>query len=99
MTAAVPAAETADAVRLVEFGGRVDLAAQRLIELEEKHKGFRNYLRSHGGFDGTVKDMRKQFKFMGETGCYYFLWVVNEDVPEYEDWCKSRGRTPYPHDH
>ena len=73
--------------------------AQRLIELEEKHKGFRNYLRSHGGFEGTVKDMRKQFKFMGETGCYYFLWVVNEEVPEYEDWCTSRRHTPYPHDH
>ena len=72
--------------------------AQRLIELEEKHKGFRNYLRSHGGFEGTVKDMRKQFKFIGETGCFYFLWCVSEEVPEYEDWCKSRGHTPYPHD-
>ena len=70
-----------------------------MIDLEESHNGFRNYLRSHGGFDATVKDLRKQFKFMGETGSYYFLWCVSEEVPEYEDWCKSRGHTPYPHDH
>ena len=27
-------------------------------------------------------------------GAYYFLWVVNEEVPAYEDWCASRGVTP-----
>jgi hypothetical protein len=25
-------------------------------------------------------------------GCYYFLWVVDEEVPSYADWCESRGR-------
>ncbi|MFQ5875259.1 MAG: DNA-3-methyladenine glycosylase I [Dehalococcoidia bacterium] len=68
--------------------------AQRMLELEEKHGGFRNYLRSHGDFEATVKDLRKQFKFLGDMGCYHFLWVVNEDVPSYENWCASRGRTP-----
>lgn len=65
--------------------------ARRLIDLEEAHRGFRNYLRSHGGFDETVKDLRKNFRFMGETGCYYFLYVVGEPVPEYQEWCKTRG--------
>jgi 3-methyladenine DNA glycosylase Tag len=68
--------------------------ANSMLELERRHGAFRSYLRSHGGFEETVKDLRKRFKFMGDTGAYYFLWVVNEDVPPYEDWCASRGRTP-----
>lgn len=67
--------------------------ARRMVELEEAHGGLRNYLRSHGGFDATVRDLRKQFKFMGETGCYFFLYVVGEDVPDHEEWVKSRGRS------
>ena len=65
--------------------------ARKMVELDEKHKGFKKYLRSHGGFEGTVKDLRKQFRFMGETGCYYFLYVVKEEVPDYDTWCESRG--------
>jgi 3-methyladenine DNA glycosylase Tag len=65
--------------------------ARRMIDLDEAHKGFRKYLRSHGGFEGTVADLRKQFRFLGETGCYYFLYVVKEEVPDYDTWCASRG--------
>ena len=68
--------------------------ARRMVDLEEEHEGFGSYLRSHGGFEETVKDLRKQFKFLGEHGTYYFLWVVGEDVPSYEDWCASRGIKP-----
>jgi 3-methyladenine DNA glycosylase Tag len=68
--------------------------ARRMIELEEEHGGFQSYLRSHSGFEATVADLRKRFRFLGETGCYYFLWVVGEDVPSYDDWCASRGVSP-----
>lgn len=68
--------------------------AHQMLELEHQHGTFRAYLRSHDGFEATVKDLRKRFKFLGDLGCYYFLWVVNEHVPSYEDWCASRGRTP-----
>ncbi len=71
--------------------------ARQMIELEEKHAGFRNYLRSHEGFEETVSDLRKRFRFLGDMGAYYFLWVVNEEVPAYEDWCASRGRPPMAH--
>ena len=66
--------------------------ARRMEELDAAHGGFRNYLRSHGGFQDTVKDLRKQFKFMGESGCYYFLYVVGEEVPSYEDWSAAHSR-------
>jgi len=68
--------------------------ARAMLEMEQAHGTFRSYLRSHTGFDETVKDLRKRFKFMGEMGCFYFLYVVGEQVPSYEDWCASRGRTP-----
>ena len=66
--------------------------ARRMLDLEKGHGSFRDYLRSHAGFEETVKDLRKQFKFMGDTGAYYFLYVVGEDVPSHEEWSASRGR-------
>ncbi|MCH8109264.1 MAG: DNA-3-methyladenine glycosylase I, partial [Chloroflexi bacterium] len=65
--------------------------ARQMIDLEAKHGSFRNYLRSHDDFDATMKDLRKQFRFLGDMGCYHFLWVVNEEVPPYEEWQASRG--------
>ena len=61
-----------------------------MIDLDEEHTGFANYLRSAGSYELTVKDLRKQFKFMGEISCYYFLYVVGENVPSHEHWLKSR---------
>ena len=60
--------------------------ARRMIELEDEYGTFQAYLRAHGDFDATLKAMRKDFKFMGPTGVYYFLWVVGEDVPPHEQF-------------
>ena len=68
--------------------------ARQMLDLEKTHGSFRQYLRSHGGFEATAADLRKRFKFVGDMGAYHFLWVVDEDVPDYADWCASRGRTP-----
>ncbi len=76
--------------------------ARQMLALDHEHggastgsgQGFRAYLRSHGDFEATVKDLRRRFKFLGDMGCFHFLYVVNEEVPSYEDWCASRGRTP-----
>ena len=63
--------------------------ARRLIELEEEHGSFKDYLRSHDGFEETAKNLRKQFKFLGNMGTYYFLHVVGEEVPSHEEWMAS----------
>ncbi|HZD58720.1 MAG TPA: DNA-3-methyladenine glycosylase I [Anaerolineales bacterium] len=60
--------------------------AQKMIELEREHGSFRSYLRSYGDFDATVAALCKDFKFMGPTGCYYFLYVVGEKVPPHEEF-------------
>jgi 3-methyladenine DNA glycosylase Tag len=67
--------------------GTVD-NAQTLLELDAEHGGFRRYLRSHGGFEATVADLKRQFRFLGDTGAYYFLYVVGEQVP-HEEWSAS----------
>ena len=66
--------------------------ARQMIDLDAKHGSFREYLRSHDNFDETVKDLRKQFRFLGDMGCYHFLWVANEEVPPYEEWQASRSK-------
>jgi 3-methyladenine DNA glycosylase Tag len=73
--------------------------ARTMLDLDEQHGGFQNYLRSQGDFDATVVDLRKRFKFLGEMGAYYFLYVVGESVPSYDDWCRSRGREHQPNPH
>jgi len=60
--------------------------AVEMVALDNEHGGFRNYLRSHGGFEDTVADLRRHFRFLGETGAYYFLYLVREEVPSHEDW-------------
>ncbi|MDX1437767.1 MAG: DNA-3-methyladenine glycosylase I, partial [Anaerolineales bacterium] len=54
--------------------------AQRMIELEGEYGSFKDYLRSQDDFDTTLQMIRKDFKFMGPTGIYFFLWVVGEQV-------------------
>ena len=66
--------------------------AQKMVELDSEHGGFRNYLRSHGGFYAAAKDLRSQFKFVGEMGAYFFLYLVGEETPPHDEWVKSRGR-------
>ncbi len=65
--------------------------ARKMIELDKHYNGFQNYLRSRNDYDATVRSLRAQFKFLGEMGCYYFLYVVGEEVPPYEEWRSSRG--------
>ena len=66
--------------------------ARRLIELDSEFGGFQKYLRSHEDFAAVVKDLRKNFKFLGEVGCYFFLYAVGEEVPPHEEWMASRKK-------
>lgn len=60
--------------------------ARKMIELDDLHDGFKNYLRSFDNFYDLMADVRKQFKFMGPVGIYYWLWVVGEDVPPHDEF-------------
>jgi len=60
--------------------------AQKMIELEKEHGSFKQYLRSHGSFDSTLSAIKRDFKFMGPSGIYYFLYVVKEEVPPHHEF-------------
>lgn len=62
--------------------------ARKMIELDEAHGSFQRYLRSQGDFDATLNAIRKDFKFMGPTGIYVFLYVVGEEVIPHEEFEK-----------
>jgi DNA-3-methyladenine glycosylase I len=70
--------------------------AETMLELTKEHGSFKRYLRSHGDFEETVADLRKRFKFVGDTGAYYFLHVVGEPVPPHEEWMKAHGGSTRP---
>jgi DNA-3-methyladenine glycosylase I len=64
--------------------------AVEILALDREHGGFRNYLRGHDGFEETVADLRRHFRFLGDFGAYYFLYVVGEKVPPHEEFMASR---------
>lgn len=66
--------------------------ARKMLDLEEKYGSFQKYLRAHGDFDATLKAIKKDFKFMGPFGIYYFLYVVGEAVPEHEEFQMNYGK-------
>ncbi len=65
--------------------------AQTLLDLDRERGGFRKYLRSFDSFDALVADLKKRFKFLGDTGSYFFLYVVGERVPSHEEWMAAHA--------
>jgi DNA-3-methyladenine glycosylase I len=66
--------------------------AARLLELEDEYGDVGSFLSGLSDYEAKVKALRKNFKFLGETGCYYFLYVVGQEVPPHEEWMRSRGK-------
>ena len=69
------------------------LNARRLLELEKEYGSFKNYLKSLGGFETQLKELHRNFKFLGESAGYYFLWHVGERVPGWQEW-EARQAAP-----
>jgi DNA-3-methyladenine glycosylase I len=66
--------------------------AARMIALDEEHGSFGDYLDSLGPYDRTVAALRRDFRFLGESGAFIFLWSVGADVPSHEEWSKAHQR-------
>jgi DNA-3-methyladenine glycosylase I len=65
--------------------------AQTMIELDAEYGGFRRYLRAHEDFDATVRDLKRNFRYIGDSGAYHFLYVVGEPVPPHDEWFPARS--------
>ncbi|MFL5799401.1 MAG: DNA-3-methyladenine glycosylase I [Actinomycetota bacterium] len=84
----------AEDTRIVRNRAKIEATvhnARIMLDLDREFGGFRKYLRSFGDFHALVKDMRKRFKFLGDTGSYFMLYVVGEQVPPHEDWMAAHG--------
>ncbi len=63
--------------------------ARRMLELAAEHGSFQAYLRSHGSFEATGQALRKDFKYLGDSGIYHFLWAVGQEAPPYEEMVRG----------
>jgi 3-methyladenine DNA glycosylase Tag len=67
--------------------------AHALLALDGEPGGYEAWLDRQGGFDETVRELGRRFKYLGEFGSYYYLYVTGRPVPEHEEWAKAhRGR-------
>ena len=64
--------------------------ARVILDLE-RDGGFRKHLRSFDDYEELATDLKKRFKFVGDSGTYHFLWTVSHPVPEWHDWAKAHG--------
>ena len=82
--------------RIVRNSSKINATVYNAQKMLEKSAAgsFKNYLSSFDNFEKAVTDLRKNFKWLGDLGAFYFLWVVNEPTPTYEQWCVSRGVKP-----
>jgi 3-methyladenine DNA glycosylase Tag len=61
--------------------------AQIMREIVAEYGSFEAYLRSLDGltYDKRRKELASRFKWLGRTGVFFFLWCVDEPVPEWEN--------------
>ena len=57
----------------------------------EREGGFRKHLRSFDDYEALAKDLKKRFKFVGDSGVYHFLWTVKHPVPDWREWSTAHG--------
>jgi 3-methyladenine DNA glycosylase Tag len=66
--------------------------AQTLRELDAEHGGIRRYLKSFSDTTALVADLQRQFRFIGPSGAYTFLWLVGEQIPTEGEWPAAWSR-------
>jgi 3-methyladenine DNA glycosylase Tag len=64
--------------------------ARAILDLE-RGGGFRKHLRSFDDYEELATDLKKRFKFVGDSGTYHFLWTVSHPVPDWHVWAKAHG--------
>ncbi len=61
--------------------------AKQFLILIEKHGSFEKYIKSISSksYKEISNILKDQFKWMGKTGAFFFLYRINEDVPKWEN--------------
>jgi 3-methyladenine DNA glycosylase Tag len=80
--------------RVIRNRRKIEATAQNaatMLQLADENGSFKRYLRSFPTYDALQADLVRRFKFLGTTGAFYFLYVVKERVPSYEEWTATYG--------
>jgi 3-methyladenine DNA glycosylase Tag len=67
--------------------------ARVILDLE-REEGFRAHLRSIPEYEELAADLKKRFKFVGDSGAYHFLYSVSHPVPDWHEWAQAHGMVP-----
>ena len=60
--------------------------ADTLLRLSEGSvAGFQRWLRGFDDYSALENAIRKEFKFLGPSGIYIWLYVVSESIPDYHE--------------
>src|SRR2546421_13072898 len=65
--------------------------ANELLALE-RAGGFKKHLKSIPEYEDLATDLKKRFKFVGDSGVYHFLWTVKHPVPDWREWSRAHGK-------
>jgi 3-methyladenine DNA glycosylase Tag len=79
--------------RVIRSRGKLEAVvhnANAILEME-RDGGFKKHLKSFDEYEDLAKDLKKRFKFVGDSGMYHFLWTVRQPVPEWHAWAKAHG--------
>lgn len=58
--------------------------AGKVAELDKSFGGFANYLQAQGSYERQLAALKHDFSFMGDSTAYFFLAMVGEKVPGWE---------------
>jgi 3-methyladenine DNA glycosylase Tag len=64
--------------------------AGELLALE-RAGGFKKHLGAFPEYEALATDLKKRFKFVGDSGAYHFLWTVKHPVPDWHEWSRAHG--------
>ena len=65
--------------------------ANELLALE-RAGGFKKHLKAFPEYEPLASDLKKRFKFVGDSGVYHFLWTVKHPVPDWREWSRAHGK-------
>jgi DNA-3-methyladenine glycosylase I len=72
--------------------------AGELINVDREFGGVARYLASFSYNDALVRDLRKRFKFLGESTAHFFLFSIGFDTPAQDAWAREHfGESAHHH--
>jgi 3-methyladenine DNA glycosylase Tag len=58
--------------------------AAKVAQVDKDYGGFDKYLKAQGGYEKMTAALKRDFSFMGDSTAYFFLAMVGESVPDWE---------------